>query len=90
MLRDEPKGKIRRFRDFAEHLDQDVIAGTLPAEMEVSIHLSETVAMLNTAQIEYADLARWIRQLHDFALRLSLVHLVIDEAHFQTKEGNDV
>lgn len=89
VLRDETKGKVRRFRDFAEHLDQDVIDGTLSDEAEVSIHLGWEVATLNGAQIEYANLARWIKQVHGLALHLSVVHLVIGEASSELEGGND-
>lgn len=70
---------MRRFRDFAEHLDQDVIDGKLPPTAEVSIHLGWEMATLNGAQLPYAELARWIRQLHGLALRLSAVELVVGE-----------
>lgn len=90
VLRDETKSKVRRFRDFAEHLDKDVIDGSLPYDAEVSIHLGWDVATLNGAQIEYADLARWIKQLHSFALHLSVVHLVVGEAPPRPTGENDV
>lgn len=79
ILRDDAKSKVRKFRDFAEHLDQDVIDGNLPPNAEVSIHLGWETATLNDAQLAYADLARWIGQLHELALRLSVVELVVGE-----------
>lgn len=89
VLRDEAKGKVRRFRDFAEHLDQDVIKGTLSEDAEVSIHLGWEVATLNGAHIEYASLGRWIRQVYGLALHLSVVHLVIGQASSEPGLGHE-
>jgi len=89
VLRGEAKNKVRRFRDFAEHLDQDVIDGKLPPTAEVSIHLGWEMATLNGAQLPYAELARWIRQLHGLALRLSVVELVVGEPPAREKGDDD-
>ena len=80
VLRDDVKTKVRELRDFAEHLDQDIVGGRLPAEAEVGIHLGWEKASLNGAEIVYADFTRWLTQLHHFAGLLSRVNITVGPA----------
>ena len=80
ILRDDVKTQVRELRDFAEHLDQDIVGGNLPEEAEVGIHLSWEKASLNGAEIVYADFARWLTQLHYFAGLLSRVNITVGPA----------
>jgi hypothetical protein len=77
VLRSDVKSKVRVFRDFAEHLDEDIVSGKLPVDAEVGIHLGWEKATLNQAEIVYVDLTRWLTQLHLFAGQLSRVNITI-------------
>lgn len=77
ILRDDVKRRVRVFRDFAEHLEDDIINDRLPVEAEVGIHLGWEKASLNHAEIVYVDLTRWLTQLHLFAGLLSRVNIVV-------------
>ena len=77
VLRSDVKNKVRVFRDFAEHLDDDIVSGKIPVDAEVGIHLGWEKATLNQAEIVYVDLSRWLTQLHLFASLLSRVSIVI-------------
>lgn len=77
VLRSDVKSKVRVFRDFAEHLEDDIICDRLPADEEVGIHLGWEKASLNQAEIVYIDLTRWLTQLHLFAGLLSRVNISI-------------
>ena len=79
VLRDPVKRQIRRFRDLIEHLDADILAGLLPEHADTAIHLGWESARLSHSEIRYEDLARWIRQLHHYALLLSQVQLVVSD-----------
>ena len=77
MLRDSVKSQVREMRDAVEHLDNDILDGRLPETATVGIHLGWEKASLGSLQLDYADVARWIEQLHEFAALLSRVHLVV-------------
>lgn len=80
ILRENVKTKVRELRDFAEHLDQDIVAGKLLVEAEVGIHLGWEKASLNGAEIVYTDFTRWLTQLHYFADLLSQVNITVGTA----------
>jgi hypothetical protein len=80
VLRDNIKKKVRNFRDFAEHIDRDIIAGRIPPGDTISIHLSWEKASLNGAEIAYTDFVRWVEQLHHFAVLLSRVQITVGPA----------
>lgn len=80
ILRNDVKTKIRVFRDFAEHLDQDIIDGTLAPDAEVGIHMGWEKATLNGVEVIYTELARWITQLHHFASVLSRINITVGPA----------
>jgi hypothetical protein len=67
-------------RDAAEHLDEDILDGRLPDDATVGIHLGWDKASLGALQLGFADVARWIEQLHQFAALLSRVHIVTNLA----------
>jgi len=79
VLTNPVKERVRKLRDLAEHLDKDIVSGRLPLEADIAIHLGWNKACLGTAEIAYVDLARWVEQLHYFALLLSRVELVVRE-----------
>lgn len=80
VLRDDIKAKVRELRDFAEHLDQDIVGARIPPEAEIGIHLGWEKASLNGAEITYTDFVRWVGQLHHFAVLLSRVHITVGPA----------
>lgn len=77
-LRDEAKGRVRKLRDACEHLDKDIIAGKLGPDDDVAICLRLEGVDLSGISILYNELARWIEQIHHFAILLSQVHIVVD------------
>ena len=85
VLRDSVKVQVRDMRDAVEHLDSDILKERLPESAKVGIHLGWDKASLGSRQLYYADVARWIEQLHEFAALLSRVHLVVGPA--PQKEG---
>lgn len=87
VLRKDVKAKVRELRDFAEHLDQDIVGGGLPAEAEVGIHLGWEKASLNGAEIVYTDFTRWLTQLHHFAGLLSRVNITVGSSHETEKNS---
>ncbi len=78
VLREDVKRRVRVFRDFSEHLEDDIINDRLSVDAEVGIHLGWDKATLNQAEIVYVDLTRWLTQLHLFAGLLSRVNIVVD------------
>lgn len=76
VLRDYVKARVREMRDAAEHLDNDILDGKLLEGATVGTHLGWDKASLGELQLGFADVARWIEQLHEFAALLSRVHLV--------------
>jgi hypothetical protein len=80
VLRDDIKAKVRELRDFIEHLDQDIVGERIPPEAEIGMHLGWEKASLNGAEITYSDFARWVGQLHHFAVLLSRVHITVGPA----------
>ena len=77
VLSEGVKSQVRAMRDAAEHLDNDILDGSLPEGALVGIHLGWDKAALGILQLNYADVARWIEQLHEFAALLSRVQLVV-------------
>lgn len=88
VLRDDVKTRVRELRDLAEHLDKDIVGGRLPVDAEVAIHLGRDAACLGMTEIVYVDLARWIEQLHYFALFLSRVQVLVGEPSSGHGESN--
>jgi len=80
VLRDTVTTPVRAMRDALEHLDSDILDGTLPENSPVAIHLGWEVATLATHTLKYSDVVRWIEQLHEFAALLSRVHLQVGPA----------
>lgn len=78
VLRDSVRAKVRDMRDAAEHLDEDIINWRLSETAKVGIHLGWEKASLGDLELNYADVARWITKLHEFAALLSRVHLVVE------------
>lgn len=77
VLRDTVRTPVRVMRDALEHLDNDILDGTLPEDSPVGPHLGWEVATLGAHTLRYTDVARWIEQLHEFAALLSRVHLQV-------------
>jgi hypothetical protein len=88
VLRDTVKNQVRDMRDAVEHLDNDILDGRLPEDVRVGIHLRWDKASLGKLELQYADVARWIAQLHEYAGLLSRVHLVV-RPPAQQGGGND-
>lgn len=80
VLRESVRVQVRGIRDAVEHLDRDILEGKLPEKTKVGIHLGWEKASLGSREIRYADIARWITQLHEYAALLSRVHLVVSPA----------
>jgi hypothetical protein len=75
VLRDTVRTPVRDMRDALEHLDNDILDGTVPEDSPAGPHLGWEVATLGAHKLQYTDVARWIEQLHEFAAVLSRVHL---------------
>jgi hypothetical protein len=81
---------VRQFRDLSEHLDADILSGRIPENAEVAIHLVWDRASLADAEIRYEDITNWIRQLHQFAVLLSRVEIIVNNPDSQgLKNTND-
>lgn len=80
VLRDSIRDQVRDMRDAVEHLDRDILEGRLGETVKVGIHLGWERASLGGLTLGYADVARWITQLHEYAALLSRVHLVVGPA----------
>lgn len=80
VLRDTVRTPVRVMRDALEHLDKDILDGTLPEDSQAGPHLGWDLATLAAHKLRYADVARWIEQLHEFAALLSRVHLQVEAA----------
>jgi hypothetical protein len=75
-------------RDAIEHLDNDILEGRLAETVKVGVHLGWEKASVGGLQLQYADVVRWIEQLHELAALLSRVHLVVGPPS-QGSEDND-
>ena len=85
------QGVIRQvgdIRDACEHLDKDIISGKIPEDAEVAVHLGWKCASLAGKDICYHNISRWIIQLHNFAVPLSRVELVVSSSAIDHK-GKD-
>jgi hypothetical protein len=88
VLRDSIRAQVRDMRDAVEHLDRDILEGRLPETAKVGIHLGWEKATLGSLTLDYAGVAKWITQLHEYAALLSRVHLVVGPAS-PKDEAND-
>lgn len=86
ILRNTVKTPVRAMRDALEHLDNDILDGTLPEDSPAGPHLGWEVVTLGAHKLRYADVARSIEQLHEFAALLSRVHLQVGVAPAERKE----
>lgn len=77
VLRDKVKARVRKLRDACEHLDEDIIDGKISPNSDVAIHLGYKAVDLYGITISYVDLAKWMEQLHHFALLLSCVQITV-------------
>jgi hypothetical protein len=89
VLRDLVRSKIRTFRDFIEHIEEDIIAQAIPLERPVDVHLGWERATINDATIEYKDLVRWCTQLHQMALPLSVVTATVGPPPDDSQDSRD-
>ncbi len=80
VLRETVRKPVRDMRDALEHLDSDILDGTLSEDSPAGPHLGWDIATLGTHTLRYADVTRWIEQLHEFAALLSRVHLQVGPA----------
>lgn len=81
--------RVRVFRDASEHLDEDIISSRIPEDAEVAIHLGWNNASLVGFTISYEEIAKWIRQLHHFAVLLSKLELVVTDPRTTTSQTKD-
>src|SRR4030042_2479537 len=77
VLTDDVRSRVRGMRDACEHLDEDIINGRINENAEVAIHLGWECAKLAAYEIFYEEMSKWITQLHQFAVPLSRVELVV-------------
>jgi len=77
VLSEDTRSRIRNFRDACEHIDKDIVKPDFPVDREVGIHMSWEKAKVLDNEIQYEDLAKWLKQIHYFALLLSQVKIVI-------------
>jgi len=77
VIREPVRAKVRDMRDAVEHLDKDILGGRLPENAKVGIHLGWDKASLADLSLDYADVARWITQLHEYAGLLSRVRFAV-------------
>jgi len=77
VLNEGVRSRVRDIRDACEHLDEDIINGRIPEDAEVAIHLGWECAKLADKEICYHEISKWIIQLHQFAVPLSRVELVV-------------
>jgi hypothetical protein len=75
ILRENAKAQIRQFRDATQHIVEDIASEAIAENIDPDVSLTEESMVLANEQIFYADLERWIRQLHPLAYRLSAVQL---------------
>jgi len=80
VLRDTVRAPVRAMRGALEHLDNDILDGTLSEDSPAGPHLGWEVVTLGAHKLRYVDVARWIEQLHGFAALLSRVHLQVGAA----------
>jgi len=79
VLRDDVKARVRDLRDACEHLDKDIVDGKVSADADVAVHVGREGVDLAGTKITYAEMSRWIEQIHHFALLLSCVQIVVGE-----------
>jgi hypothetical protein len=79
VLRHPIKDRVRDFRDVCEHLDNDIICGNIWSGEDAAVHLGWDGVDLAGKKISYVELAKWLEQLHRFALLLSRVQITVGE-----------
>jgi hypothetical protein len=89
VLSDNVRARVRQLRDASEHLDADIIDGRIPPNAEVAIHLGWNQAQLAGMSVQYTEIAKWIRQLHHFAVLLSRVQIVVTNPDVRDKDEGD-
>lgn len=77
ILSEKTRSQIRNFRDACEHIDKDIVKPSFPLDQEIGIHLGWDKAIILDHKIQYKDLAKWIKQTHNFALLLSQVKIIV-------------
>jgi hypothetical protein len=77
LLRDDTKRSVRAFRDFLEHIENDIIQDTVPLDRPAELHLGWQRATVNDATLEYADVVRWCVQLHQLVTPLAVVSVTV-------------
>jgi hypothetical protein len=88
VLRETVRKPVRDMRNALEHLDNDILDGTLPEDSPAGPHLGWDIATLGAHKLLYADVTRWIEQLHEFAAVLSRVHLQVGPAPAARSESD--
>jgi hypothetical protein len=71
VLSPDVRGRVRNFRHRLEHIDEDIAADRLPPDADATIQLRRERAEIAGEALDYPDIARWIRQLYDFAAKVS-------------------
>ena len=89
ILRDSVRSKVRTFRDYLEHLEDDIIQNKIPPDRPASLHLGWERATINDALLAYRDVARWCNQLYDFATPLAVVTLSAGPVREQNNVSSD-
>jgi len=83
------RSRVRGMRDACEHLDEDIIKAKIPEDAEVAVHLGWECVKLADKEIFYHEISRWIIQLHQFALLLSRVELVVSSPGTDNSKEKD-
>ena len=88
VIRDSTKNAVREFRDFVEHIEDDIIQGKVADESNAFIQLGWSSASINGATLAYADVVRWCSQLHEIAEPLSIVTLTASTPEAPSDNGS--
>jgi hypothetical protein len=78
-LSDGVRSQVGDLRDALEHVDDDIMSGSHPETIEVSLHLGWDKLSLLSHTLSYAEMASWIAQLHQLATPISEVHITITD-----------
>jgi hypothetical protein len=70
VLTDPVISQIRRFRHEIAHFEKRVLAGMQPGAGPIASPPTMTGVTLGGYNIQYEDIARWLRQLYDLAKRI--------------------
>ena len=63
--------RIRNLRDAIEHMDVDILGDRFEPNVEPALHVGWDRVTLHHHEATYAELARWIRSLYEYAAKLS-------------------